>query len=136
MSMYDDQDAGPASRKKKARSWTCLTIVFAGGFAVLLICCGGGAGIVWFGMNVLSAEIENQLRDNELVKEHIGVIESLQMDFSRSVAEGGGDAMVFKVKGSLGEGHVTVVTDTVNGTEQVVSATLRKSDGTEVQLVP
>src|SRR5688572_7548422 len=78
MSMYEDFDAGPASQKKKSFGpWSCLSIMLVGGaFGIVLLCCGGGTGVVWFGMNILSAEIENELRDNELMKEHIGVIES------------------------------------------------------------
>lgn len=139
MSMYEDFDAGPASRPKKSSGpWTCLTLMLVGGGAgIVLLCCGGGTGIVWFGMNILSAEIENELRDNELMKEHIGVIETFKMDFTRTAAEGNSDAMIFKVKGSLGEGYVTVVSETDHaGDEKVLSAKLRKSDGTEVQLVP
>lgn len=139
MSTYDEYDAGPASRPKKSGgTWTCLTLMLVGGgVGIVLLCCGGGTGLMWFGMNILSAEIENELRDNEQLKEHIGVIESFKLDFTRTAAEGNSDGMVFKVKGSLGEGYVTVVSETDNaGDEKVLSAKLRKSDGTEVQLVP
>lgn len=140
MSTYDEFDAGPASRPKKSSGpWTCLTLMLVGGgVGIVLLCCGGGTGVFWFGMNIISAEIESQLRDNEQMKEHIGVIESFKLDFTRTAAEGNNnDAMVFKVKGSLGEGYVTVVSETDHaGDEKVLSAKLRKSDGTEVQLVP
>jgi hypothetical protein len=136
MSMYEDFDAGPASQKKKSGSWTCLTIALVGGFAVILLCCGGGVGIFWYGMGAFSAEIESQLRDNEQLKQHIGAIETFRFDFSRS-GEGDGKAMFFQVKGSLGEGHVAVVIEPdQQGRQQVVEATLHKSDGTQVPLVP
>jgi|GEM_PF-5349871 len=139
MSRDEEFDAGPAGRKpKKSGPWTCLTLLLVGGsLSVIVLCCGGGAGLAWFGMNILATEIENELRDNEPLREHIGIIESFKLDFTRTAADRDSEAMVYRVKGSLGEGFVTVISETdADGNEIVRQATLRKSDGTEIPLVP
>lgn len=141
---YDDDDEDEdyeevEVQRKPAGSGrgTCLAIVLGGGaLMVLLICCGGGGGLIWFGLNIVTAEIEDQLRDNERLKEHVGVVESFSLDFSRSAAKND-DSMVFQVKGSLGSGSVTVVADTdAEGHQVVRSAVLRLPDGKDVPLVP
>ncbi len=138
MSLDDPYEEQPTAPRKKSSSLTCLTLVLAGcGLGVIVLCCGGGFGIAWFGLNVLSAELEDKLRDNPAMKEHIGVVESFTFDLTRSAAHADNDAMVFRVKGSLGEGYVTVVSSTnAAGDEDISKATLRKADGTEVQLLP
>lgn len=136
----DDLEDELTSPDKPSHSnrWTCLILVLGiGGLSVLLLCCGGGVGLVWFGLNVVSTEIEEQLRDNPKLKEHVGVVESFTFDFTRTAALNKPDAMVFHVKGSIKEGDVTVVADTDGEGHQVVrSAVLRLPDGTDIPLVP
>ncbi len=135
----DTQEAAvPRRTKSPSTGWTCLAITLAtGGLAMLLVCCGGGGALMWFGMNIISAEIEDQLRENETLKQHVGVVESFSLDFTRTAAKNDSDEMVFHVKGSQGSGYVTVVSETNNdGDEEIRTAVLRLPDGKEIPLVP
>jgi hypothetical protein len=139
----EEDDETPVARARRprarwSRAWIVLAIVLGGGAAgVLLLCCGSGLGLVWFGVNVISAEVEDQLRDNPHLQEEIGSLESIRMDITRSVAATDDDVMVFYVQGSQGAGTVTVKSkDDAAGNTIVQAATLRRADGTERELIP
>ena len=113
--------------------WIALAI---GG--VLLMVCGGGCGaLVVFGLNVAEEEIIAQLRDNPKLREHIGEIESLDLDIVASGAEDDSDVFVYRVKGNKGAGRLTIREGSNDDFDTIVEeATLRLPDGTEVQIVP
>jgi hypothetical protein len=111
-----------------------LTVV---GLFCVLICCGGGGVLVKLAFDVMAAEVENQLRDNERLREHIGEIEEIKTDWAKSFAEDDEDVFVYRVKGSQGSGELTVelATDEM-GEQEVTWARLRLPSGTEVDLIP
>ena len=90
-----------------------------------------------FGMNVVTAEVADQLRDNPKFREHIGELETMNIDWAASAATDDEDTFIYKVKGSKGSGTVTAkhITDD-DDNEQIVEASLRLSDGKQVQIVP
>ena len=66
----------PTSTSKRSGSNKGIWIALAGIVVALpLLCCGGIALIGYFGLDVLAADIEMQLRDHPVVQEHIGQIE-------------------------------------------------------------
>ena len=93
-------------------------------------------GLVYFGFGVLSTEIANELRDNPALREHIGEIQSFDVNFVASAAEEDENVYVYDVVGDKGSGTVTVksLTDS-DGSEEIIWARLRTSDGTTVELV-
>jgi len=78
---------GPPKKKRRVWLWVLLTVL-GGGFLSLIVCCGAGA---YFVQNYGSAIFEparvelNQLAD---VREEVGDIESLSMNFFETVEEG------------------------------------------------
>jgi hypothetical protein len=130
---YDAQVSGP----RKSSSTGCIVAVIAGAAAVaLLVCCGGGGALVWFGLDVMSAEVEQQLRDQPRVREHFGELRSVKMDFAKSAAVEGDDVFVYQVEGTKGSGEVTVRLEEVEfGEQRVTEATLRLSSGEEIDLL-
>lgn len=56
------------------------------GLFVPILCCGGILLLGRFGLGVLAADIEMQVRDHPVIQEHIGEIEELEVDFVRSAA--------------------------------------------------
>ena len=100
-------------------------------------CCGGGVAVVMMGMNIVTAEVGDLLRDNPKFREHIGEMQEMNVDYIASAAKDDDDTFVYKVKGDKGSGVITVkhVTND-DGDEEIVEATLRKPDGTQVQIVP
>jgi hypothetical protein len=124
----------PTPRKSSAGLWWGLGI----GGAVLLLACGGTCtGLLMFGMNIAEEEIAAQLRDEPKFREHIGELQSLDMDLIASGAEDDDEVFVYKVRGSKGSGKVTIHEgEDDDGNTTVEKATLRLSDGTQVQVVP
>ena len=90
-----------------------------------------------FGMNITTTEISNELRDNPKFREHIGELQTLTIDWTKSSAEDDEDTFVYDAKGTKGSGVVTVkhMTDD-DGEETIVSASLRLPDGRTVPVVP
>lgn len=134
----EEFDARPARSGRRQTSssgvWALILIIAAvvlGGGT--LLCCGG---LVYFGLNMMSAEVETELRDNARLREHIGEIQELTMDFTRSLASDDDDVFVYNVRGTKGSGKLTVHHITGNdGNEIVLAASLRLSDGRTIDLL-
>ena len=102
---------------------------------IFMVSCGGGGGLVMMGMNMIAADIEVQLRDNEQLRAEVGEIQSLDVNWSRTFNEDNEDIMIFDLKGSEGSGELTVDSySDDNANEQIRSAVLRTSDGRTVEL--
>lgn len=125
--------APPPQKSSSAGLWIALAVA-----GVVLLVCGGGCGaLVFVGLNVAEEEIAAQVRDNPKLREHVGEIESLDMDIIASGAEDDDDVFVYRVKGSKGSGKLTIREGTTDGFDTTVEeATLRLPDGTTVQIVP
>lgn len=125
--------SGPPPKSSSTGLWIALAIS-----GVLLIVCGGGCvGLVMFGLNISEEEIKAQLQDNPKIREHIGEIESIDMDIVASGAEDDSDVFVYRIKGDKGSGRITIREGAGEGYDTLVEeATLRLPDGTEVKVVP
>ena len=124
----------PTPRKSRKR----LAWVLAGTGALLaVLCCGGFGGLAYFGLNLVKTEVRNQVRDHPVVVEHIGEIQTFDINLTESGAAADSDTFVYEVAGTKGRGVLTVkhVTDD-DGAEQIVSAKLRLPDGQEHDVTP
>jgi hypothetical protein len=112
----------------------------AGGAVCLLgvlVCCGGGFALMSFGFGVITVEVEDQLRDNEQVRQHLGEIQEFEMDWTRSFADEDDDTFTYRIKGDKGSGTIKVKHITNDdGDEEIVSASLRLDSGQTVEIVP
>lgn len=118
-------------KKKNVVGWVIATL----GIAFAVMCCGGGGGLMMMGMNMIAADIEVQLRDHDQLRAEVGEIQSLDVNWSKTFNDDNEDIMVFDLKGSEGNGELTVDSYTDDdGNEQIRSATLRTSDGRTVEL--
>jgi hypothetical protein len=127
---------GPPPPKKPSSPgwWIALA---ACGAIVVLVCGGSCAGLFIFGKGVAEEEIAAQLRDNPKFREHIGELQSVKIDLVASGAEDKSDVFVYRVEGTKGKGRVTIRESTDDDWNTIVEeATLRLSDGTEVQIAP
>lgn len=133
---WPDQPGGPFPPPKSSGLSACLIAVLVLGGVVLLVCCGGLVGLMLFGGRLMASEVEAQLRDNPVLQEHIGQIESFEIDWVRSGQEEGDDTFVYRVEGTKGKGYcvVTHITD-LEGNEQIVRAELRTDEGDVYVLV-
>jgi hypothetical protein len=120
----------------KSSGWWLWVLLGVGG--LLFLCCGGGViGVGVFGMNIVAADVKEQVRDNPKLREHIGEIQTFTFDWVASAAKDDGETFVYNVKGDKGSGTLTVkqVQDD-DWNEVVEEASLRLPDGTTVQIVP
>lgn len=101
---------------------------------MILVCCGAGVWVIQFGMNVISADIENQLRDHPQIKEHVGEIQTLEVDWGKSLAEDDYDIWTYDIEGSKARGEVIVESKSEDDGEVIEAATLRLSTGKTIEL--
>lgn len=120
---------------KSSSAWIWVLLGLGG---ALFLCCGGGVVAVgMFGMNIVAAEVEEQLRDNPKLREHIGEIQSLEFDFVATAAKDDDETFVYNVQGDKGSGTLTVRQTTDEELNEVIEqATLRLKDGKTVEIVP
>ena len=137
MSFDFKEDLQPqvASPHKSSGKWFVLAILGGVGLLCVVACCGGSIWFVNFGMSIVSADIESQLRDHPQVRQYVGEIQSLEVNWAKSMVEGGDDTFVYEVVGTDGSGELTV--DSISndeGGEDIISAKLRLSNGETIQL--
>jgi len=128
----------PVQHRKRS-STGCIIVVIVGVFMVLAtLCCGGLGFLAYFGLDMMSDEVESDLRDNPVIAEHIGSIQSFEMDWGGSfVEEEDEDTFVFRIRGSKASGIVTVLCDTDSAEiAEVVSGTLQVDSGETYDLFP
>ncbi len=131
-----DPHGRPPRRKSSTGCWILAIVLLLGG-AAALICCGGGLWVMRFGLNMVTTEVEDQLRDNPRLREQVGDVESFEMDWTRSLRDQDEDTFVYRVRGTKGTGQVTVRHVTGDdGNEKILSAQLRLPSGETVELVP
>lgn len=96
-------------RSKRGGGMTVLIVLLVVGGACVLLCCGGGGAFFWFGSNVFSEQVRNELRDNPVIAERIGEIRSMKVDWTKSAAAEGEDVYVFNIEGTKGQIRKSVV---------------------------
>lgn len=101
----------------------------------LVVCCGGGLALMNFGFGELAKEIEYQVQAHPTVQQHIGEVETFEMEMGESFGRDDEDEFVYSIKGSKGSGKITVLSITDENLEEVIeSATLEMDDGTVHEL--
>ena len=90
-----------------------------------------------FGLGVFADEVENDLRSNPVITEHIGRIEEFDLDLGASIAAEGDEDFVFRVSGTKGSGliNATCVTND-SGVEEVHGGTIQLESGETLNLFP
>ncbi len=133
--VYEDE----APVRKPSSGSSCLPWVFGFGvFSVIcgVLCCGG---LAYFGFNLMATELEVAIRDNAQVREHIGDLQSVSLNFMKSIADDDDDTWVYNLKGSKAQAEMIVNQTTGDSGDEVFhSAKLRLADGTmiDIQIQP
>ena len=85
--------------------------VLAVGLLGVLACCGSIFFAFQFGSGMLADQLQGELQGNPVIREHIGDVESAQMNLTATAQEAqeaeANDVLVFDVEGSIGKGRVT-----------------------------
>lgn len=131
------QDQGSAQTPKSKNAKGCLIGCGIAGILGLVLCCGGGVFLAQFGVSALADQIEGQIASDPAIVEHIGDIESFEVNWSATIEEaqktGDQDSgLIFEIKGSEGSGQFLVKQD--KGGEGIDAATLILSDGTRIPI--
>jgi hypothetical protein len=102
---------GAYQQPKKSNTWLWVLLGVGGIFAV--VCCGcGGVGymLMQTGFTVIEQDLQNRLAGDPTVQEHIGNVQSVELDFIASVQEsekrGGDQVFRFHVTGDKGNADV------------------------------
>ena len=124
-------------RRPSGGNSTLKWVAIICGIAVVgvFLCCGGGLLLMNVGAGVIAADIERQLRDHPQIRESLGELESVEVNWGHTIALGDDNSVVYDVKGSIGSGEITVNSITGDdGNEEIIWATLRLSNGEEIEL--
>jgi len=113
----------------------CLIAV---GVAVVLVAACGYIG--WtYGIGMLEETVRTELRDNPVMREHLGEIQEVAFAVMRTGRTGHADALAFDVSGTKGRGELVVLmadeADEESG-NMIGAASLRLPSGETVQLFP
>lgn len=77
-----------------------------------VLCCGAGGIVTYpffsFGEQVLAADIRSQLQDDPTIKNELGGIESMELNWTASMIHDDEETMVYAVQGSRGKGRLEV----------------------------
>ncbi len=131
----DPHDFSALTRPKSNTALKVLVVLCSLALVGILVLCGGGIWLMNFGGDILSAEIETQLRDHPQIREHVGEIQSLDINWTRSLANEEEEVFVFDVEGTEAKGEITIESVTNDeGNEEVVWARLRLSSGETIEL--
>ena len=131
----DERSADPTANSPKKKSG-CLLAFIAGGGLMVFLCCGGGIALGVFGLNLMTKAVEVELRDNPVLVEKLGPVQSFELDWTASFAKDEDDIFVFQVQGEKGRGEITAHCITEDdASEQVKSASLRLPSGETFELL-
>ncbi len=76
-----------------------------------LLSCGCCTGIFYFGMSVLSNEVETEFGSHPLVVEKIGTVSSISFNFSATGALGEDNLLLFDMVGDKGQAKIICDSD-------------------------
>jgi len=123
-----------ARHRKEKGSNATLWIVIALCAGVLVFCCICCGGFYSIGLSDFGPDVEERLRDNPVILEHIGEIESCKYNFVENGNSDDPDITIYDIKGSKGHGQVRIVTEEMLDGEGLTSGVLILPDGTEIDL--
>jgi hypothetical protein len=109
-------------------------ILGGGALLMVMVCCGGVVGLLAFTKSYMQTEVKEQLRDNPKLREQIGELETVELDFNGTMAEDDDNTFRYNVKGTKATAELTVIESPDD--ETIVEAHLRLKDGTKVQILP
>jgi len=135
---YGQEDfASPPPRRGGNRLLIgCLIAAVVG----LLVCCGGGYLVIRFGSSMLADMIRAEVQDSPTIVEHIGDIQSLEMNIgaigeeAQNLEPGQASPFVFDIVGDKGSGQLIVTQETPGGAIESAVLVLPSGERLPVEL--
>ncbi len=104
---------------------------------VVLFVVAAGYALLNVGMGMVEEQVKQDILDNPVILEHVGNIETIEIDYEASAALPGDDVFVFLLAGSKGTAEMTATVKTLDeDTEKVVAGSLRLPSGQTMDLFP
>lgn len=120
-----------ARAREGGKARTVLLVILG----VVLVLGIGGYLLFDFGMDVIAEQVGNDLRDNPVIRRHVGEIQTLELDFTATSAAPGKDTFVFKLTGSKANAELTAdLVTTEEDVEKVTAGSIRLADGATYDL--
>lgn len=121
----------PQPRKSNALWWIlgilgCVAVVGA------FVCCGGGYFAYRFSTEMVGTIVKDAVAQDPAIEEHIGTIQTIDVNLGATGEAGGGNRMVFDVRGDKGSGQIEAVLSP--GGQSLDSAVLVLPDGERIDL--
>lgn len=108
---------------------------FVGAVTCVVLLIGGGMWIASWGIDVVAQQVANDIENNPVIVQHIGLINSIEVDWTASMAEPGEDVFVFELSGSKGRGVLVAESKTIDvDTENVTWGRLKLPSGEQYDL--
>lgn len=140
MSMQSDgfgpnpNDPPPRSSSGSSSALKWVLGILAGLGLLTVLCCGGCVLVMKFGLDQVGVQVTEQIKDDPVIVEHIGNVESVNVDMfgtpQYQQETGDSDVMVFTINGDKGSG---VLKGSKTGPNQMGGFVLEK-DGQEYPL--
>jgi hypothetical protein len=139
--------ASPSTPPNAPKKSNVLMYVLIGVGVTLLVGCSGCGGLMMWGgmnaMNLVASTLKPTLQSDPVIQEHIGDIQSLNMNFVATGQEGeknkqpaGQERVVFDIKGSKGSGQVVGKVEPAGQQVKLGNGELRMSTGEKFPLTP
>ena len=111
----------------KTRPWRRAAFLAAAIALLLNVGCGA--------LDEFERQVVQDIQDNPVMLEHVGQIQTIDIDWVATGQEPGDDVFVFDVTGSKGSGTLTAECITIDsGREDVVAARLRLPSGEDLDI--
>ncbi|MCA9246322.1 MAG: hypothetical protein KDA42_04375 [Planctomycetales bacterium] len=125
----------PAPKKKKSAVPMVVGIIVGVGLLAIALCCGVGVWVMNLGMSTVAEVLQEQLKDDPQIQEHIGEIESFDFSWLENFnKKDGEDAMVFNIEGSKANGKLVVKGGGPNAAQGASNAELRLENGDVIEI--
>jgi len=138
MSIPHDVFAPQPRPPEKSNTCLILGLVFGGFGGFVLVCGGCCLGTMFFAFGELERQTRAALADNELIQQHVGEINSFEIDWMASMqqqGQGRNDTFVFHLAGEKGKGTVVAVVLQTGDEFYIESGTLTLENGDVFDLI-
>lgn len=128
----------PGDVKRSGGGYFWLWAVLGGGGVVsLILCCGACGWVGNFAFQIQAEEVRSQIKDDPVIEEHIGRIESIEVNYAASFAEDDDTIWTYDLVGSKGAGRLVVkqIDDADSDAVQLEWATLELDTGDTFDLL-
>ena len=136
MSLDDFETAPEYDRPQKNSNTGCiLAAIFGGVGGVVLLCCGCGSFLGYFGFEIIATDIQQQLNSTPDFVEVTGRITEVEYEFWDSLDIEDYDTHIVSFTGTKASGTLTGKTrDEVDGSTPLLRGTILLDDGRMFEL--